>query len=79
MTQDWLLVKKYSSIDPETPAKADITVFKSYLVHFGSFKGYILYSCASIVEKIRSHRGKVHKGILLICCQCPNKWIKCGV
>ena len=36
--EDWLLVKKSSSIDPETPEKAIISV-KSYLVH-------ILYFCA---------------------------------
>ena len=53
--QDWLLVKKSSSIDPETPERAIISVFKSYLAHFGSFKCHILYFCASIVEKIRSH------------------------
>ena len=52
-----VLVKKSSSIDPETPDKAIISVFKSYLVHLGSFKRYILYFCASIVEKIRSHLG----------------------
>ena len=53
--QDWRLVKKSSSIDPETPEKAIISVFKSYLVHlvhFGSFKRHILYFCASIDEKI---------------------------
>ena len=49
------LVKKSSRIDPEMPEKAIISVFKSYLVHFGSFKRHILYFSASIVEKIRSH------------------------
>ena len=48
--QDWRLVRKSSSIDPETPEKAIISVFKSYLVHLGSFKRHILYFCASIVE-----------------------------
>ena len=38
LSQDWLLGKKSSSIDPEMPKKAIISVFKSYLVHFGSFK-----------------------------------------
>ena len=47
--------EKSSSIDPETPEKGIISIFKSYLVHFGSFKRHILYSSASIVEKIRSH------------------------
>ena len=32
-----------SSIDPETPEKAIISVFKSYLVNLGSFKRHILY------------------------------------
>ena len=64
--QDWLLVKKSSSIDPETPEKAIISVFKSYLVHLGSLKRHILYFCANIVEKIRSHWGEVHEGILLV-------------
>lgn len=33
-----VLVKKFSSIDPETPEKAIMSaVFKSYLVHLGSF------------------------------------------
>ena len=53
--QDWRLLKKSPSIDPETPEKAIISVFKSYLVHLGSFKRHILYFCASIIEKIRSH------------------------
>ena len=53
-----VLVKKSSSIDPETPEKAMISVLKSYLVHLGSFKGHILYFCASIMEKIRSHWGE---------------------
>ena len=48
------------------PEKAIISVFKSYLVHFGSFKPHILYFCASIVEKIRNHRGEVYEGILLV-------------
>ena len=50
-----VLVKKSSCIDPETPKKAIISVFKRYLVHLGSFKCHILYFCASVVEKIRSH------------------------
>ena len=49
-----VLVKKSYSIDPETPEKAIISVFKSYLVHLGSFKRYILYFCASIVEDNRT-------------------------
>ena len=53
--QDRLLVKKSSFIDPETPEKAILSVFERYFVHFGSFKRHILYFCASIVEKIRSH------------------------
>ena len=43
-------MRKSSSIDPETPEKAIISVFESYLVHLGSFKRHILYFCASIVE-----------------------------
>ena len=53
--QDWLLVKKSSFIYPETPEKAIISVFERSFVHFGSFKHHILYFCASIVKKIRSH------------------------
>ena len=55
LSQDWLLGKKSSSIDPEMPKKAIISVFKSYLVHFGSFKRHILYFWANIVEKILRH------------------------
>ena len=64
-----------------SPEKAIISVFKSHLVNFGSFKRHILYFCASIVEKIRSHWGEVHEGILFsfFCCQCSYKGIKCGV
>ena len=58
--QDLLLVKKSSFVDPEMPEKAIISVFKSYLVYFGSFKCYILYFCASIVEKIGSHSEELH-------------------
>ena len=64
--QDWLLVKNSSSIDPETPDKAIISVFKSYLVHLGSFKRHIFYFCASIVEKIRSHWGEVHEAKFVV-------------
>ena len=38
-----VLVKKSSSIDPETPEKAMISVFKSYLVQLGSFKRHIYF------------------------------------
>ena len=64
--QDWLLVKKSSSIDPETPEKAIISVFKSYLDHFGSFKRHIWYFSASIVKKIQSHWGEVHKAMTVV-------------
>ena len=64
--QDWRLVKKSSSIDPETPEKAIISVFKSYLVHLGSFKRHILYFCASIVEKIRSHWGEPYEAKFVV-------------
>ena len=58
--------KKSCSINPETPEKAIISVFKSYLVHFGSFKRHILYFCASIVEKFRNHWGEVHEAIFFV-------------
>ena len=61
-----VLVKKSSSIDPETPEKAIISVFKSYLVHLGSFKRHILYFCASIVEKIRSHWGEPYEAMFVV-------------
>ena len=64
--QDWLLVKKSSSIDPETPEKAIISVSKGHLVHFGSFKSHNLYYCASIVEKIESHWGEVHEAMFVV-------------
>ena len=48
------------------PEKVIISVFKSYLVHFGSFKRHMLYFCESIVEKIRSHRGEVHEGTFVV-------------
>ena len=35
-----VLVKNSSSSDPETPEKAIISVFKSYLVHLGNFYQY---------------------------------------
>ena len=56
--------KKSSSIDPEMPEKAIISVFKSHLVNFGSFKRRIWYFCASIVEQIRSHRGEAQTHII---------------
>ena len=64
--QDWRLVKKSSFIDPETPERAIISVFKSYLVHLGSFKRHILYFCASIVEKIRSHWGEPYEAKFVV-------------
>ena len=48
--QSWLLTKKSSCIDPEGPEKAIISVLKSYLVHFGTFKLHILYFIANVVE-----------------------------
>ena len=64
--QDWRLVKKSSSIDPETPEKAIISVFKSYLVHLGSFKRHILCFCASIVKKIRSRWGEPYEAMFVV-------------
>ena len=64
--QDWRLVKKSSSIDPETPERAIISVFKSYLVHLGSFKRHIFYFCASIVQKIRSHWGEPYEAKFVV-------------
>ena len=64
--QDWRLVKKSSSIDPETPERAIISVFKSCLVHLGSFKRHILYFCASIVEKVRSHWGEPYEAKFIV-------------
>ena len=37
-----------------------------YFAHFGSFKRYISYFCANIVEKNRSHWKEVHEGILCV-------------
>ena len=59
-------MKKSSSIDPETPERSIISVFKSYLVHLGSFKRHILYFCASIVENIRSHRREPHEAMFVV-------------
>ena len=39
---------------------------KSYLVHLGSFKRHILYFCASIVEKIRSHWGEPYEAKFVV-------------
>ena len=64
--QCWRLVKKSSSIDPEAPEKAIVSVFKSYLVHLGSFKRHILYFCASIIEKIRSHWGEPYEAKFVV-------------
>ena len=49
--QSWFSVEKSSSIDPERPDEAIITILKSYLVHFGSFKPHIWCFHASIVKK----------------------------
>ena len=64
--QDWRSVKKSSSIDPETPERSIISVFKSYLVHLGSFKRHILYFCASIAERIQSHWGEPYKAKFVV-------------
>ena len=72
-----VLLKKSSSIDPETPEKAIISVFKSYLVHLGSFKRYILYFCASIVEKIRNNWEDDHTkpcSLLSVFIQTDQMW-----
>ena len=65
-SRDWLLVKKSSSIDPETPEKAIISVFKNCLVHLGSFKRHILYFCAIIIEKTRSHWGEPYEAKFVV-------------
>ena len=56
-----VLVKKSSSIDPETPEKAMISVFKSYLVHLGSFKRHIYFEflCKYSRENLKSLRRTV--------------------
>ena len=36
------------------------------LVHFGSFKRHILFFCASIDKKIRSHWGEVHEAMFVV-------------
>ena len=51
--QSWLSVKKSSSIDPERPEGAIISILKGYLVHFGSFKPHIWCFHASIVKKFK--------------------------
>ena len=33
----------------------------------------MLYFCASLVEKVRSHRGEVHEGILFVVSVLKNK------
>ena len=53
-------------MDPETPERATISVFKSYLVHLASFKRHILYFCASIVEKIPSHWGEPYEAKFVV-------------
>ena len=68
--QDWLLMKKSSSVDPETPEKAIISVFKSYLVH-------ILYFCASVSRKFEVIEEKCTKPCSLLSVF-PQR-IKCGV
>ena len=54
--QDWILVKKSSSIGPEKPEKTIISAFKSYLVHFGSFKRIFCILCKHCRENSKSLR-----------------------
>ena len=66
LSQDWLLRKKSSSTNPEMPKKAIISVFKGYLVHFGSVKRQ---NSTSLRRSALSH---------ILCCQYSYKRIKCG-
>ena len=63
--QDWRLLKKSPSIDPETPEKAIISVFKSYLVHLESFKRFCIF-CVSITEEFEVIEEKRTKPSLLL-------------
>ena len=77
--QDWLWVKKSSSIDPEIPEipeKAIISAFKSYLVHFGSFKRHMFIFAHALSRTMSLRRsGRWH----IICYQSSYKRIKCDV
>ena len=64
--QSWLSVKKSSSIDPERPEKAMISVLKSCLVHFRSFERHILCFHARIVEKFEIIEEKCMKPYSLL-------------
>ena len=70
---DWPLVKKSSSIDPETSENAIISVFKSYLFHFRSFKRHILFLCGRCRENQKSLRRSARRHIIR--CQCSYKRI----
>ena len=63
--QDWLLVKKSSSIDPEMSEKAIISVFKSHLVNFGSFKRHIYYFVQALSRKCEVIEEKYTKAYYL--------------
>ena len=61
-------------MDPETPEKAIISVFKSYLVHLGSFKRHILYFCASIIEKVIEENRTKPSSLLSVFLQTDQMW-----
>ena len=58
-----------SSIDPERSEKVIISVLKSYLAQFGSFKSHILYFHGSFVEKFEVIEDKCTISHIR-CCQC---------
>ena len=61
-----LLVKKSSSIDPETPEKAIISVFKSYLEVLNA--NYFAFLCKHCRENSKSLRRSARRHVR--CCQC---------
>ena len=48
------------------PRKLLYQYSRAIFIHFGSFERHILNFCASVVEKIRSHRGEVHEGTFVV-------------
>ena len=59
------LVKKSSRIDPEMPEKAIISVFKSYLVHFGSFNAIFCIFVQALSTKFEVIEEKCTKAYYL--------------
>ena len=64
--QDWLLVKKSSSIDPEAPEKTILSVFERYFVHLEVLNAIFCIFVQALSKKFEVIEEKCTKAYYLL-------------